>query len=69
MGYRIKTIREQLGMTQVQLAQKSGISRTTIWALENGTDKVTTTQTLKKLADAMNVTVDDLFATDDTRSA
>ena len=68
MGYRIREIREKCGMTQMQLSEKSGVSRATICALESGCEKVTTTKTLSKIADAMNVTVDELFA-DDTRSA
>lgn len=68
MGYKIKEIRERIGMTQMQLSKKSGVSRTTIWALENGSESITTTKTLKKIADAMNVAVDELFNTD-TRTA
>lgn len=68
MGYKIKEIRERIGMTQMQLSKKSGVSRTTIWALENGGESITTTKTLKKIADAMNVAVDELFNTD-TRTA
>lgn len=64
MGYRIKAVREQIGMSQVQLSKKSGISRATIWMLENGEDKITTTKTLSKLAEALNVTIDELFAPD-----
>ena len=64
MGYKIKEVRENLGMSQVQLASISGISRTTIWELENGEKKVTTTRTLERLASAMNVSVDDIFTDD-----
>lgn len=64
MGYRIKAVREKIGMTQTQLSKKSGISRATIWMLENGEDKITTTKTLSKLAEALNVTIDELFAPD-----
>lgn len=64
MGYRIKAVREKIGMSQTQLSKKSGISRATIWMLENGEDKITTTKTLSKLAEALNVTIDELFATD-----
>ena len=35
MGYKIKDIRESLGMTQEELAEKSGVSRTIISGLEN----------------------------------
>lgn len=66
MGYKIKLIRERLGMSQVQLSERSGVSRTTIWALENGNESVTTTRTLKKLADAMNVAMEDLITDDRT---
>lgn len=66
MGYRIKSIREKLGLSQVQLAKKSGVSRTTISGLESGEERVTTTLTLKKIAEAMNVTIDELFTDDRT---
>ena len=62
MGYRIKEVREEHGMSQTQLAEISGVSRATIWALETGKEKVTTTKTLNKLANALNVTVDELFS-------
>lgn len=64
MGYRIKEVREEHGMSQTQLAEISGVSRATIWALETGKEKVTTTKTLNKLANALNVTVDELFYTE-----
>lgn len=66
MGYRIKHIRERIGMTQMELSAKSGVSRATICALENGSEKITTTKTLSKIATAMNVTVDELFEIDRT---
>lgn len=61
MGYRIKEVREKRGLTQVQLSEQSGISRATISGLESGSEKVTTTKTLNKLAEALGVTVDELF--------
>lgn len=61
MGYRIKEIREAKGMTQVELEEKSGISRVTISALENGTMRNTTTKTLVAIASALGVTVDSIF--------
>lgn len=61
MGYRIKEVREKKKMTQEELARKSGVSRGTISALENGTIRTTTTRTLVKLARALETTVDTIF--------
>lgn len=61
MGYRIKEIREQKGMSQSELSDKSGVTRATIWKLETGEDEVTTSKTLLKIAEALGVTVGDLF--------
>lgn len=61
MGFRIKELREGLGITQTELAVKSGISRTTLNRLESGQIKVTTTRTLSKLASALGVCVEELF--------
>ena len=44
-----------------QLSEKSGVSRATISALENGKAEITTTDTLLKLAKALNRRVSDIF--------
>lgn len=62
MGYIIKELREALDMTQEELSQKCGVSRGTISALENGTERATTTKTLLKIAVALGTTVDRLFS-------
>lgn len=64
MGYKIKEIREKLKMTQEELSRKSGISRGTISALENGTGRATTTKTLSNIAKALGVPVEVLIFTD-----
>ena len=64
MGYRIKEVRESLKMTQEELAEKSGVSRGTISALENGIVRTTTTKTLVKLAQALDTSVDQIFFAD-----
>ena len=64
LEYRIKEIREKSGMNPSDLAKKSGVSRATIWAIETGVQDVTTTKTLVKIAEALDTTVDALFATD-----
>ena len=61
MGYKIREMREKKQMTQVELSEKSGVSRTTISNLENGLENVTTTKTLNKLATALGVKVEELF--------
>lgn len=61
MGYKIKELRTKKNMTQEELEQKSGVSRTTISNLENGVERATSTKTLLKLAAALDVTVDQIF--------
>ena len=63
MGYRIRELREARKMSQTELAQKSGVSRGTISALENNIVRETTTKTLLKIAKALDSTVDQLFFT------
>lgn len=65
MGYKIKEKREAMKMTQEELAQKSGVCRTTISNLENGTERATSSKTLLKLARALDTTVDQIFYQDD----
>ena len=61
MGNKIKMMRVEKDMTQEELAEKSGVSRATIVALENDDEKTTTTKTLLKIAKALDTTVDTLF--------
>ena len=48
-------------MTQEELAEKSGVSRSTIVALEKGTMNDVKMSTLQKLASAMDTTVQEIF--------
>lgn len=61
MGNKIKEKREEMGMSQSELAQKSGVSRVTISGLENGLERNTTSQTLLRIAGALNTTIDQIF--------
>lgn len=63
MGYKIREMRESCGLTQEELAEKSGVCRATIWALETNQNRITTTKTLMKIAQALNTTMDALFYT------
>ena len=60
MGYKIKEVREARKMTQEELAEKSGVSRGTISALENGSGRSTTTKTWCKPAKALGTSVDQI---------
>lgn len=61
MGYRLKEIREEKGITQEELEKLSGVSRQTISAIENNDEYQAKVGTLMALARAMNITVDNLF--------
>ncbi len=61
MGYKIKELREEIGMTQAELSIKSGVSRTIINGLETGRTTTTTTDTLKKIAAALDKKVSEIF--------
>ena len=61
MLFRIKEFREEQKMSQTALAEKSGVSRATVNGLENGNIKVTTTDTLIKIATALNKKVSEIF--------
>lgn len=61
MGENIKRIRETKGMTRAELAKKSNITRATIWRLETNPGYVTTTETLLKLAKALDVDASEFF--------
>ena len=54
-------MREAARLTQEQLAERSGVSRTTISAIENNDGKAVSTKTLLALAKALNTTVKRLF--------
>ena len=61
LRYKIKELREEKKMTQVELSQKSNVSRTIISGLERGSISVTTTDTLSKIALALGIKVSDIF--------
>lgn len=62
MEYIGKEIREGKRLTQNELAEKSGVSRSIICGLETGRTKTTTTKTLFKIAAVLNVSINDLFS-------
>lgn len=58
----IKTYRDKRGLSQVSLADKSGVPQTTISTIEHGANP--SWEIMKKLALALNITVDDLMGTE-----
>lgn len=60
--FMLKERRKAAGLTQAELAEKSGVSRGTIAAIESeSVETATTTETLLKLADALGCKVADIF--------
>lgn len=63
MKNKIKVLRKQLGLRQEDIAERLGVTRQTIIAIEN--DKYDPTLSLAfKLADLLGTTVDELFSPD-----
>ena len=61
MGYRVREVREEKGMTQEELERRSGVSRQTISAIENNNQYQAKVGTLMALAEALGTTVDNIF--------
>lgn len=58
---RLKEFREEARLTQDELSAKSGVTRQTINYLENDPAYNPTVNTLKKLADALGRTIQEIF--------
>jgi len=56
---KLKRLRINQGLTQRALAERAGISNTSLWKIERGGGA--TAPTLKKLADVLNVEAADLL--------
>ena len=61
MFKKIKDVRISKGMSQVELAKASGVSRVTIIGLESGNITNTQTDTIRKIAKALGVSIDTIF--------
>ncbi len=57
---KIRTIRLEKGWTQQELADKSGVPQPTISQIEKGNRKYPTHETIKKIARALGVDIDEL---------
>jgi transcriptional regulator with XRE-family HTH domain len=58
---RIREIREQLGMSQIDLAEKAGITQAAISALELGAIKNPAVDVAQRIAQALGVKIEVLF--------
>ena len=65
IGLRIKELRESIGLTQTELAQKSKLARTVIPMIENG-QRYPSEKTLSKIVEALGISMDDIY-TDEVR--
>lgn len=59
---KVKEYRENLGMSQEELAQKSGVARTIISRIENNQASDVKLSTLLSLANALNEAVSTIFS-------
>lgn len=64
MKVSVKEHRQKLGISQEELAKRSGISRQTISTIENGNADGVMVRTLVSLAETLGTTVDRLFFDD-----
>lgn len=58
---RLKELREERGMSQEELSELSGISRTTLSKIENNEEANVNTRTIAKLADVFDIRPSEIF--------
>lgn len=59
-GQKVQSLRKDLGISQEELAFRSGLHRTYIGMIERAERNITLVN-IKKIADALNVNIKDLF--------
>lgn len=65
VGEAIRLIREQKGLSQEELAHRSGIHRTYVGGVERG-ERNPTVESLKKIADGLGVEPEEILARADS---
>ncbi|MFH1379557.1 MAG: helix-turn-helix transcriptional regulator [bacterium] len=60
IGDKIKYWRKKRGLTQEELAKKAGLYYTMVCKIEQNFSKDPTIHTVNKIADALNISLDDL---------
>lgn len=58
---RLKSIREEKGISQEELARRTGLSRTTISKIENNEEVNVTTRTIASIAEVFGVSPSEIF--------
>jgi len=61
LGKTVKKLRKKLGLSQEKLARLADVSKNTVCNIEAGKQDNPTIETLKKVANALQVGVDDLI--------
>lgn len=61
LSNNIKKLREAKGLSQEKLARLADVANNTLIKMESGENKNPTLETLKKVAKALEVSVDDLI--------
>ena len=61
LAENIKRYRAEKGLSQEQLAQKAGVTYSTLTKLESGVNQNPKVKTLQAVAEALEVTLDDLM--------
>lgn len=57
---KVKKLREELGLSQEKLARLADVSTNTIINIESGKQQNPTIETIKKIANALGVSIEDL---------
>ena len=60
LSKNIKQLRKRHNLSQEQLAQKAGITYSTLIKIESGANKNPTLETLTKIANAFKIKIDEL---------
>lgn len=68
LGKRLKSILEEKGITILELSQITGISKNTLYAITKRDNDTMKYENLKKIADALNMTPDEIVNYDSSKS-
>ena len=60
LAQTIKELRKKLKISQEELARQAGITYSTLIKIESGANDNPTIKTMKKIADVLNVSLDEL---------